>query len=232
MKGAAIAGLLVVAVLVGAGVGYLSGNAGMRSFTSVTTTSLLFTTAPFLMTTTTYETTTLSNASVPSLEIIAGVQPTVITSGQNLTVNWGIYNPLPFGVEVRVPEYANLYTAACPISEVPTTFYIYGGHVSFSTLSSNTPLFIYNQSLAIPCSVGFNSTLVFEPHSDSATVYALGSTMTADMNYTAEFSGYWVTHPSTGALGGPTFQRFQGQYTVMFNDTWGQQELRYFAVNP
>jgi hypothetical protein len=238
MRGEAVAGLLVVAILVGAGVGYLSGNAGVRTVTSVSTTSRLFTTTSILTTTTlvtatAYETTTLNTATSPTLEIIAGVSPTVITSGQNVTVNWGIYNPLPLGVEVSVSAYTNPYLSPCPISEVPTTFYIYSGHLSFTTLSSSTPRLIYNQSLNIECFAGFNSTLVFEPHSDRATVNALGSSLTANMNYTAEFSGYWVILPSNGGIGGPTFQKFpQGEYTVLFNDTWGQQELRYFTVNP
>jgi hypothetical protein len=40
MRGGAVAGLMIVAILVGAGAGYLVGNAGERTVTSVSTTTV------------------------------------------------------------------------------------------------------------------------------------------------------------------------------------------------
>jgi hypothetical protein len=237
MKGAAVAGLLAISILVGAGAGYLLGNAGERVITTTstaitTTTAITNWTLDVTLTSTTTvgiaTTTEWSTTSKASLELIAGVSPSVVKSGQNVTVNWGVYNPLSTAVEVNVPIYENRYLSPCPLYIVPTTFDIYSGHLSSSNLTSATPLLLYNASIAIPCFAGADSTLTFQPHSDRATVNTLNSTMMASMNYTTNYRGYWTGGFSTGS----SFNAFPpGMYTVMFNDTWGQQELRYFAVH-
>ena len=237
MKGAAVAGLLAISILVGAGAGYLLGNARERI---TTTTSTAFTTTTAitnwtldvtLTSTTTVGTATTtkwSTTATASLELIAGVSPAVVKSGQNVTVNWGVYNPLSTTVEVNVPIYENRYLSPCPLFIVPTTFDVYSGHLSSSNLTSTTPLLLYNASIAIPCFAGADSMLTFQPNSDRATVSTLNSTMTASMNYTSNYRGYWTGGFSTSS----SFKAFPpGMYTVMFNDTWGQQELRYFTVN-
>ena len=226
--------MLVVAILVGAGAGYLSGSGNVKTVTSVLTTSQSSTVTSFqsttiVLTTTVHETTTETTAATPNLELIASVYPATITAGQNITVNWGVFNPLSTSVQVEVPVYKNPYLSPCPSYIDPTTFYVYKGHLSSSNLTGNTPLVLYNESIIIECFAGENSTVVFQPHSDRAAVSLFNSTTMAVMDTTANFRGYWTgTFASGYALN--TFQ--PGRYTTMFNDTLGQQEFDYFTVNP
>ncbi len=66
MKGATVAGLLMVAILAGAGVGYLLGNANERTVTSVTS-SVSTSTETMTVTSTTLETTTATTTETSTL---------------------------------------------------------------------------------------------------------------------------------------------------------------------
>jgi len=233
MRNEVIAALLVVALLAGAGVGYFIGNASKGTMTSVSTTSLVSTTTTTLysttvLTSTEHEiTTSWSTVTAPSLELIAIVNPSVITAGQNVSISSGAYNPLSTPVIVNVSAFRNQYLFPCAYVAFPTTYYVYEGHYTLSNLTGNTPLLLYNASIAVPCFAPFNVTLTFQPHSDEAT-YFMNITRPITINLTYNYSGFWV-HCSKGYCLN-TF--IPGQYTVLFNDTWGQQGLEYFTVKP
>jgi hypothetical protein len=227
-----VAVVLVIAILVGFGVGFELGNTNVRTVTSVSTASTLLTTTSTLHTTSIstatvrVTTTTRSTATTPGLELIARVTPSSITSGQNISIITGAYNPLSTTSTINVTSFKNQYLGACAISEIPATYYIYAGHVTFSNLAFNTPLFLYNPSTIVTCPHSFNSTLAFQPNSDLATETRPNMTSFL-VNFTSIYHGYWVR----GSGGGYSFASFTpGQYSVLVTDTWGQRELDYFVV--
>ena len=237
MRNGAIAVLLVVAILAGAGAGYFVGNTSTGIVTSVSTTSLVSTTTTTLYTTTVLTstereiTTSWSTVTAPSLELITMVYPAVITAGQNVSITFGVYNALPTAVTVNSPPFPNQYLPSCG-TFLPMTFYIYEGHVTFSDLNSNTPLLLYNASIPFMCPAPYNVTLTFQPYSDTATFF-LNLTRSISLNYTHNYSGFWLPCNKGSNLPTYCFDTFTpNHYTVLFNDTWGQQELEYFTVNP
>jgi len=217
MRNGAIVSMLVIAVLVSAGAGYFIGTFSERATTSTTTSTV----------------TSWSTSTIPSLEMIANVSPSVVTAGQNVSINFGVYNALSVPSTINVTAYRNQYLGPC-FEEIPITYYIYSGHATFSNLTFSTPLLLYNVSLAVPCFAAFNATWTFRPHSDNATVFAPhftppGSLPPVSLNATLNYSGFWVRGPGSGY----SFNIFTpGRYTVLVNDSWGQQELEYFTVNP
>jgi hypothetical protein len=233
MRNGVVAALLVIAMLAGTGAGYFVGNASTKTVTSVSTTSLVSTRTTTFYTTSTLTTTeheiatTWNTTTAPSLELIAIVNPAIITVGQNVSITSGAYNPLSTPVTVNVPPTYNPYLAPCDWVVFPTTYYVYEGHFTFSNLTGNTPLLLFNASVAISCFAPFNVTLTFQPHSDEAT-YFMNTTRSLTINLTYNYSGYWARCSRGYCLS--TF--VPGQYTVLFNDTWGQQEFEYFTVRP
>ena len=231
MRGEMVAVVGIVAILMGAGVGYLAGNANERTVTSVSTyTATSVVTATFtatdLLTTTSTATTT---ATAPSLAIFGSVSPPSIASGQNVTLNFGVFNPLPTAITVNLSPFYDPYLTGCPVSGRPDAWGLFPGHVTFSNLSSAKSLLLYNASMPLLCFAGANSTFVFQPDSDVALVTAFNRTLTLTWDHTQNYSGYWV--PSSN--GDYRFEVFPpGQYTALFFDVWGQQLLEYFAVGP
>jgi len=233
-----MAGLLMVAILAGAGAGYLIGNANERTVTSITTitttstATVTYVSTGFLTTTTTVTGTVRSTNTVPSLELFGSVSPPAMASGQNVSLTLGIYNPLPTTVSVNVSSFADPSVFPCGVSGSPDAWDFFSGHVTFSNLSSATPLLLYNASIVFPCTAPFNSTFTFQPGSDVAIVQLLqvaNSTMTLNWSHTYNYSGYWV--PSSN--GNHKLQAFPpGQYTALVFDVWGQQQLEYFEVTP
>ena len=215
MKDGVVAVMVVVAMLVGAGAGYFVGTSNEHTTTSTTTSTV----------------TSWSTSTIPSLEMIADVSPSVIVAGQNVSVNFGVYNALSEPLTINVTAYQNQYLGPCSV-EIPITYYIYSSHITFSNLTFGTPLLLYNASIAVPCFRSFNSSWTFQPHSDNATVYAppyLNVTLPISLDSSLNYSGFWVRGPGSGT----SFDTFTpGQYTVLVNDTWGQQELEYFTVSP
>ena len=229
-----VAMALVIAILVGLGAGFVLGNTSVRTVTSVSTTATLLTTTSTLRTTSVFTTTarstttTLTTATAPGLELIARVTPSSIASGKNISIIFGAYNPLSSTYATNVTSFRNQYLGSCPISENPTTYYIYAGHVTFSNLAFNTPVFLHNPSTVVTCKHSFNSTLAFQPDSDLPT--EIRPNMTSFLvNFTSTYHGYWAR----GSGSGYSFIAFApGQYSVLVTDTWGQRELEYFVVNP
>ena len=214
MRDEAVIALLIVLVVASAGAGYYIGTSSGRTTTSTTTSTV----------------TSWSTSTIPSLEMIASVSPSLITVGQNVSINFGAYNALSVPLTINVTAYTNRYLGPC-YDESPTTYYIYSGHLTLSNLTFSTPLSLYNGSIVVMCFAGFNTILTFQPHSDKATYHAFffNFTGTISLSFTVNYSGFWVRGPGSGY----SFNTFSlGQYTVLVNDTWGQRELEYFTVIP
>ena len=233
MRGASVAVVAVLAILTGAGAGYLVGNvnghpaASVSTFTttSVTTTTVIST--GLLTTTATVTSTVHSTDTAPSLGLFGSVSPPAIASGQNVSLNLGVFNPLHAAVTVNVPPTADPYSPGCAVPR-PDFWDLFAGHITFSNLSSSKPLLLYNASGFIPCFAYDNSTFTFYPDSDLVNATGLGSVKPLTWSHTYNYSGYWV--PSSD---GDKFLAFPpGLYTALFLDIWGQRLLEYFTVAP
>jgi hypothetical protein len=227
--------VLVIAILVGLGAGFLLGNTNVRTVTSISTTGTFFTTTLTLhsisifSTTVRATTTTKSTATSPGIELTARVAPTNITQGQNISITYGVYNPLSTPFTINVTAFRNQYLGPCPISQNPDTYYLYAGRVTFSNLAFNTPLYLFNPSVIVSCASSFNSTFVFQPDSYLATVYSAMPAAGFLVNFTSAYSGYWVRSTGNSYL----FSEFTpGEYSVLITDSWGQRALEYFVVSP
>ena len=227
---------LLVAALVGAslGVSYFAGSQVTKTITSATTNTTTQTSFLTLTTTSTLSTTSVFTtiSAVPGIELIAGVSPSVIASGQNISVNFGIYNPLQTNVSVGYNESRNPSEGPC--SSGPAFIRLYAGYYDFVNVSSATPLWIWNASVFIECPRPASVILTFQPNSDKAMAQILDLVYNNvwTLNYTVELSGYWVNCCLAGP--GPSYvhQVFpQGRYSVLVFDSWGQQELKYFTVS-
>jgi len=225
----------LILILATAGLAYLGGlsNArtttvgSMTTLTTVTTESAVSTTTESAVSTTTFSRTiTLSTATSPSLEMFLDVYPRYITSGDNVSVNMALYNPLSINYTITVAVWN---VGVCPGS-FPFGFDIYQGHYDFSNLSSAVPLDLYNYTIPFPCFVGFNSTLDFGPHSEGAVDSNFLGREYHQVNYTMLFSGYYVPVNKTGGIV-YELRGFQpGMYTVRLYDQWDQTQLAYFLV--
>ena len=203
--------MLVVAIILSAGVGYLAGVPNQRTITLTTT--------------------AITSSTVPGLQLFASVKPSSLAIGHNVTIVAGVYNPLQTSVKVNASEIRNPTQAPCGLWTSPMGIRIYWGHYTFANLSVASPLLLYNASLPVLCPVFSNNAYTFQPNSDNATVSYFETSTTLVANETISLSGYWIT------LGGPgsvlSSQVFEtGQYTVLVFDAWGQQLIKYFEVLP
>jgi hypothetical protein len=201
--------------MVGVGAGYILGQA-VSTRSGMTTTVENESTATATVTATT---------SIPGLELVSSISPPVISSGQNVTLDEGVYNPTATSVTINVT--AGWNGAPCGDFYDPTSFKLYMGFDTFSNLSAAMPLLLFNASmLPPPCPVYSNSTFTFQPHSDNATWVSIRGTYPTTVNFTFVLGGFWLR-----ASPADTFQEFTpGIYTVEFYDAWGQQALAYFEV--
>jgi hypothetical protein len=225
MKGAALAAALVIVALVGAGTGYLLGNANEHTATSISTRTL-----PAVATTKTM------TATLPNLELFARIVPEVATQGQNVSIVTELYNPLTSNIALNASVIIDDSEAPCGLGIRAIGIQVYSGHYSFGNLSKANPLLLYNFSgPPPPCFIRYNYTYVFQPNSDNARVGYLSANTTLNIQYTDNLSGYWVncSTPRPGGIGAcANLQKFQpGQYTVHVFDAWGQQTIVYFEVS-
>ena len=144
-------------------------------------------------------------------------------------MNMALYNPLSTNYTITVGVWN---VSVCPGS-FPFGLDIFQGHYDFSNLSSAVPLALDNFTFPFPCFVGFNSTLDFGPHSDSAVDSNFLGTDYHQVNYTIVYSGYYVPTNSTDGSGMLVYKHHDfppGQYTVKLFDQWDQTLLAYFRV--
>ena len=246
MKDAAtVLALALVALLAAAG-GYYIGTSNQRTTTSVSvstvtssTTSTTVTTftatsvsfLTFIHTTTATGTTVIFNNSTPSVQLFTKVTPGIVAQGGNVSIRFGVYNPLPAEVSLSFNDSSN--PSQCSCSCGPVFLRIFAGHYSFANLSSASPLLQYNASNVPPCFRPEGYSLTFAPNSDQALVviHDLNYTATWTFNYTEVLNGYWINCCLSGPGPSYTLQPFlPGPYTVLAYDSWGQQEIEYFEV--
>jgi hypothetical protein len=221
MKGAAVAGLLIVALLVGAGAGYLYGTTNERVVTSISTTTK----------TSIITSNVTTEYTVPTLELLVRVEPTQLSSGQNVTITDEVYNPLATEVVANSSEIINPTQGPCGRGVIPTGVQVYEGHYTFTNLTEGTPLMLYNASGGPhPCPAPYSNVFHFQPDSDKAIVFYLGTSIDWVTNETIGLKGYWVQVPSSGLPRFALHEFAAGEYTVLVFDAWGQQQLEYFVV--
>ncbi len=222
--------VLIVALLVTAGVAFV-----VLSPTYPPSTSTVTSTATSVSTATLYSyatTSTISGATTtviaPNIELLADVWPSTIASGQNISIDMELYNPLPTNFTV-VSDVWQPDGFGCP-SSFPLGFSIYQGHYDFTSVQEATPLLL-REPIPIPCFVGYNSTYTFDPHSDTVLDSNFMGQTRYPMNYTDVLSGYYFMSSSTTSPSHYTFQSFPpGSYTVLVFDRWGQEDIGYFEV--
>jgi hypothetical protein len=137
-----------------------------------------------------------------------------------------LFNPLPSPVTTLL--------IGAPCGSAETSFQLYMGNYTYSTVSAEEPLMLNNFSIPPPCFRAYNSTLTFQPGSDMVYDSSMIANFTHPSDYTSTLSGYWVPdgHQANGATNYAFHQFPAGVYTVLFEDAWGQQQLEYFTVNP
>jgi hypothetical protein len=232
---------IVISLIVLAGVAGAAFGTAYFPRTSTTTTvstSRLVSTLTMFSTTTasivSYATTsTVSGATTtvttPNIELITRVYPASISSGQNVSINMELYNPLSTNFTI-VSTVWQPQGYGCPGS-FPFAFNIYKGHLDFGTVRGATPLLLYNASIAWLCFVGYNSTFTFKPDSDVVLDSSSIGQFTHQVNYTVVFSGSYFLNSTQTSPDRYTLEKFApGNYTVLIFDRWGQQDIGYFMV--
>jgi hypothetical protein len=244
MRGATVAGLLTVAILVAAGAGYLFGVMNAGRLTSVSTTTLLFYTVTSTSilthmetmtsaTTVTTTQTTSSSFSSPAalmttshhLLLQLTLANSTISQGSNITVGLKMTNLLSVGNDIpRGYSWAvlGLYWPGNPCSPAgvyePLGIAIFSGYFSAGNISSGKSLYLWNPSTYY-CPGSVESPWAFLPTSDVART--LGGSFLLDANFST--GGYWTTENQ--------FVHFNsGTYTLVEGDEWGDLLFLYFTV--
>ena len=218
MRGEVATVLMVVALILGVGIGYLSNT---RANSTTTETVIR-----------TYTVTTTLSQGTSTLDFLASETPQVAYEGQNVSISTELYNKLPGPVVINGTEIADPSEAPCGLGIRPIGIDIYFGTYGLANVSTAEPLTLYNASLAPPCFVTYGYEYTFQPHSDDATVHYLATSTTVVVNYTDRFRGSWYSCAETaGPCSGYQFSSFQpGPYTVRVFDAWGDQAIMHFSV--
>ena len=196
----------IAAILIGAGAGYLVGNANERTLTSTATSTY----TSYI----TVTTATSASSTFEGIQLALLVEPTNLGFGQNVTIKARVYNPTPTELTVTSVGIENPSQFPC-YGHFDPAIDVYSGGYTFANLSRASPLLQYN---AIPqsCQPLSQLTYTFLPDGANST------------QQTVVLGGYYVHSP--GGFG-YSFQHFpRGQYTVLAFDEWGQQAMQYFTV--
>ena len=246
MKAATTVLALVLAALVAAAGGYFVGTSNQHTTTfvsvstatsSTTSTTVTTLTATFVSfhtlihTTTATGTTVILNNSVPSVQLFAKVAPVFVVQGGSVSIEVGVYNPLPAQVSLSFNDSSNPSEFGC--ASGPVFLRVFAGHYIFANLSLTSPLLLYNASIIPPCPAPLSYALTFAPNSDQAlsVIRNWNYSETLTFNDTTVLSGYWINCCLSGPGASYILEPFPpGPYTVLAYDSWGQQEIAYFEV--
>ena len=201
MRNGAIASLLVVSILAGAGAGYLIGNTNEHAVTSISTATAQ---PPWF---------------VNSLQLAASVEPTHLTQGQNVTVTAWIYSPLAYDVTVTWAPTENPSEAPCSDAKL-TRVSVYAGNHTFGDLSTASPLLQWNASVYPTCLNLGMRTSTFE---------AYGGTIMAETTTLGGY--YVLSGTANGLSRYVFQSFPPGTYTIVVFDAFGQQVIQYFQVS-
>jgi len=258
MRNRAIASLLVVAVLIGAGAGYLLGSANERTVTTTKTTTLFSTTEV----TTTYQ----DEGTLLLLQV--SLNASSIQSGEAVFAEIGLMNRFGMNLSVIPPYPANPtiaswngYDYLCGGGAFSTMvgYALFEGHYDANNLTSAGNPLRLAPPVAIPCALFLPPALtIFLPHSNETWDYygpnpqlaplkaqaainastgvsftnSLGGTVCGGGN---SLYGYWNSGQMISCEGAttssPLFHYFSpGEYTLAVEAAWGQQAFGYFGV--
>lgn len=163
--------LIAVLLFAAGGVVLLRGTLNQRTVTPTTiSVSTRVSIVAGATTTSTYTVVGISwrttASAYPGLDLFSGVAPTTISSGQNVSLDFGLHNPLSasFTIVAAVWQPSGV---DCPTS-FPMTYNIYQGHYPYTTVSGAVPLTLYNATIPTLCFAATNSTFTFDSHSDVA----------------------------------------------------------------
>ena len=257
MRRAAVAAVVVVAILIGAGAGYLAGIANERTVTSISTTTTILVTT---------ETSTYLANQGALLQLQVSLNASAIKSGGAVSALISVVNPLTLNVTVILPTAKNATFQSwdsmdfvCGFSGLyfAASLALFKGHVNPDNLSSaGTPLAL-GPPVQPPCPAQPSpGVLIFKPLSDEAWSYhpyengalvnvstdastevcqALGTGATSCGN-TGGLFGWWYPDDPASCGNNPTvssscFHYFQpGWYTLVVEAVWGQSAFESFQV--
>lgn len=188
--------------------------------------------------TTTSLTSTYVNGS-SGLSLRLGINSTILTTGQNLSVSISDYNSEDTANNMSVASdwpIANLTLYTCGTIGLPIGVDVLSGNYDKGNLSSGMTLQIVEGGIAsCPDAGSFNSYL-FEPHNDRATFSGNCNAGCGVPFYTSEtiaISGYWTGGVLLPDSITPTVLHPlpPGEYTVVGGDEWGNEVILHFVVD-
>lgn len=153
----------------------------------------------------------LSNVS-SGIQLSVVIQPTGQVYGGNYTVTAIITDVLSTDVRLNASELVDPLYGPCPL-HVATGLYLYSGRLTAATISTESPLQLYNPSLIYTCPT------------ENAQQYSLNPG--GNITETSVISGYWTSFGQGYThVGIPP-----GAYTVVVFDAWGQSIIGYFQAD-
>ena len=204
----------IAALVVAASVGYF---AIQRAGTSSTTPSSV----------------TLSGSADlhPSLDIMAGGNGTYKIHVHETGLARG-YN-IPAADLWKYPYDSLNPFNGCGLSS-PVGLAILQGYFDPNNFTRGKALFLYNTGIAYLCTTEFYpvSYYLFSPSSNSAQGFDSHGNPLRNQSMSIDLltSGYWTGGYGAGPPGPAQFHRFEGTYTVVAADEWGDFEVAHFTV--
>ncbi len=254
MKGAAVAGLLVVAILVAAGSGYIYGSGNQRILTSVSNTTTTSTTAitytsTSVLTTTSVETTTVWNTQTAAYTVAANglnfslsINATALAPNQSIEIIASLYNTLPKAnnITASVNDYQflgyHLFPGPAGFWEGPYLFVVLNGSYTAQGLTGLGGKGLAEGGVSMESAMPWSYR--FRPNSSNATLSDYVCTAncynTTAGPYLSTASvvvrGYWAVPLKTGSYPSPPYAFLPGVYTVAVEDEWGAVLVLHFTV--
>ncbi len=153
----------------------------------------------------------LSNVS-SGIQLSVVIQPAEQVYGGNYTVTAVITDVLSTPIRLNASELADPLYGPCPL-DVATGLYLYSGKLTAATISTSSPLQLYDPSLVYTCPTENTQQYTLNP----------GGNITE----TSVISGYWADFGQGYTHVGLT----PGVYTVVVFDAWSQSIIGYFQAD-
>jgi hypothetical protein len=247
MRGAAAA--LVIALLVGAGAGYLFGNATKVTVTSVSTTTVFpATVTKTLLSTATLMTTgsTTTNAFAISpygLNFSMSINGTLLNPNQSIEITASIFNALTNAnnITANVNNYQflgyHLFPDPAGYWTGPYLFVVLNGSYTPQSLNGLGGRGWAENGVSAESSTPWSYR--FGPSSGSATIatnlctFACQNTTVGPYRSSASVvvRGYWTIPVKTGSYPSPPKPFIAGVYTAAIGDEWGAVLVLHFTVH-
>jgi len=249
MKGAAVAGLVIVGLLVGAGAGYFIRGGNPQTPTSTITSSTTATASGTTTrtATTTYTTTIVTtsiqpkpNTSAPYATLLNSdhlrlelyLNTTSLTAGGGILVTMNLTNTesLTNRVTTTYPlglRWPSAWPDACyGYYIIPIGIALFSGYVTNSNVTTLHSLNLTEPGVSIACPVIPNFDYYsFYPSSNVALLCSDGCGQSVTIESSWGLAGSWIGN-------GTVYTKFAaGQYTIVEGDEWGDLLFLYFTVS-